>query len=154
MTIFDEKIIVQWEHLTHAMTFNEGIWCHSTRIWLFYFDDNFRRYSLWVHPLSHFPYLILYTMPQDTWLVIKCTSVIRDTLAHWWQVSLISDTPLYGVCGSCHSRRFGRRAIYVKNGNAGPKLHWRLWEKIEFSGLPSYRYVLATNYKANGHFEA
>ena len=30
MTIFDEKIIAQWEHLTHAMTFDEGIWFHST----------------------------------------------------------------------------------------------------------------------------
>ena len=32
ITIFDEKIIAQSEHLTHAMTFDEGIRCHSTRI--------------------------------------------------------------------------------------------------------------------------
>ena len=39
MTIFDENIIAQWEHHTHTMTFDEGIQWHSTRIWLFYFDD-------------------------------------------------------------------------------------------------------------------
>ena len=27
-TIFDDKIIAQWEHHTHAMRFNEGIQCH------------------------------------------------------------------------------------------------------------------------------
>ena len=25
LTIFDEKIIVQWEHLAHEVTFDEGI---------------------------------------------------------------------------------------------------------------------------------
>ena len=34
---------------------------------------------------------------------------------------------LYRVCGSRKYRRFGRRATSVKNCNAGPKLHWRLW---------------------------
>ena len=42
---------------------------------------------------------------------------------------------LYGVCGSRNSRRFGRRATDAKNGNAGPKLHWRLWGKSGFSAL-------------------
>ena len=31
---------------------------------------------------------------------------------------------------------FGRRATAAKNGNAGPKLHWRLWEKCGFLALP------------------
>ena len=40
--------------------------------------------------------------------------------------------PVYGICGSRNYRRFGRRATDVKKGNAGPKLHWCLWDK---SGL-------------------
>ena len=31
MTIFDDKIIAQWEHRTHAMISDEGIRYHSTR---------------------------------------------------------------------------------------------------------------------------
>ena len=31
-------------------TFDEGIRCNATRIELFYFDENFPRYSLWVRP--------------------------------------------------------------------------------------------------------
>ena len=30
-------------------TFDEGMSCHSTRIELFYFDDNFCRIAQWVH---------------------------------------------------------------------------------------------------------
>ena len=33
-------------------TFDEGMSCHSTRIELFYFDDNFRRIAQWVPPFS------------------------------------------------------------------------------------------------------
>ena len=44
-------MISQWEHHIPAITCDEEIRCHSTRIYLFYFDDNFRRYSLWVRPL-------------------------------------------------------------------------------------------------------
>ena len=33
-------------------TFDEGMSCHSTRIELFYFDDNFRRIAQWVRPLT------------------------------------------------------------------------------------------------------
>ena len=44
---------------------------------------------------------------------------------------------LYGICGSRNSRRFGRRATSVKNGNAGTKLHWGLWGKSGFSALPT-----------------
>ena len=40
---------------------------------------------------------------------------------------------LYGTGGSQDSRRFDHRATDLKNGNAGPKLHWRLWEKSGFS---------------------
>ena len=32
MSIFYDKIIAQWEHNIHVMTFDEGIGCHSTRI--------------------------------------------------------------------------------------------------------------------------
>ena len=46
---------------------------------------------------------------------------------------------LYGICGSRNSRRFGRRATSVKNGNAGPKLHLGLWGKSVFSALPYAR---------------
>ena len=42
---------------------------------------------------------------------------------------------LYGLCGSRNSRRSVRRATDVKNGNAGPKLHWSLWEKSGFPAL-------------------
>ena len=34
-------------------TFDEGMSCHSTRIEWLCFDDNFRRYSLWVRPFKH-----------------------------------------------------------------------------------------------------
>ena len=33
-------------------TFNLGMSCHSTRIELFYFDDNFRRIAQWFPPFS------------------------------------------------------------------------------------------------------
>ena len=52
---------------------------------------------------------------------------------------------LYGICGSRNYRRFGRRATAVKTGNAGPKLHWLVWEKSGFLALPSERYILAEN---------
>ena len=42
-----------------------------------------------------------------------------------------------GGCGSPNCGRIGRRAVGVKNGNAGPKLHWRLWERRGFLALPS-----------------
>ena len=42
-------MIFQWEHHN---TFDEGMSCHSTRIELFYFDDNFRRIAQWVPPLT------------------------------------------------------------------------------------------------------
>ena len=52
---------------------------------------------------------------------------------------------VYGVRGSPNSRRFGRRATDVKNGNAGPKLHWLLWEKSVFPALHCEQYFLAEN---------
>ena len=42
-------------------------------------------------------------------------------------------------------RRIGRRATDVKNGNAGPKLHWRLWEKGCFPDLAGERYFSEEN---------
>ena len=33
-------------------TFDRGMWCHSTSIELFYFDDNFSRIPLWVLALQ------------------------------------------------------------------------------------------------------
>ena len=53
--------------------------------------------------------------------------------------------PLYGLCGSRNYRRFGRRATDVKNGNAGPKLHWLVWEKRGFQALLCERYFLTEN---------
>ena len=64
--------------------------------------------------------------------------------------TLLEDCPiqnsfLYGVCGSRKYRRIGRRATDVENGNAGPKLHCRLWEKSGFPALPRERDFLADN---------
>ena len=47
-SIFDGKSISQWEHHIPVITCDEGMWGHSTRIELFYFDDNFRRIAQWV----------------------------------------------------------------------------------------------------------
>ena len=55
---------------------------------------------------------------------------------------------VYGLCGSRNSRRSVRRAKDVKNGNAGPKLHWSLWEKSGFPALTRDPFFLANN---NGH---
>ena len=43
---FDEK---NYLSMGTPYTFDEGMSCHSTRIELFYFDDNFRRIAQWVH---------------------------------------------------------------------------------------------------------
>ena len=43
---------------------------------------------------------------------------------------------VYGLCGSRYYRWFGLRATAVENGNAGPKLHWLVWEESVFSALP------------------
>ena len=47
----------------------------------------------------------------------------------------------------------GRRATDVKNGNAGPKLHWPVWEESGFSPLPSDRDISAKNYYPHGRVE-
>ena len=39
--VFNDKMISQWEHHIPVITCDEGIRCHLTRIYLFYFDDNF-----------------------------------------------------------------------------------------------------------------
>ena len=59
-------------------------------------------------------------MPFDGHLMVYILAPITGT----WH--------LYGICGSRNYRRVGRRATEGKNGNAGPKLHWRLWEKKGF----------------------
>ena len=41
-------LIFQWEHHIPAITCGEGIECYSTRMELFYFDDNFRHIAQWV----------------------------------------------------------------------------------------------------------
>ena len=50
--IFDGKSICQWEHHIPVINCDEGMWCHSTRLELFYLDDNFCRKALWVLALS------------------------------------------------------------------------------------------------------
>ena len=45
-------MITQWVHYIHVITFNKGMWCLSTRIELFYFDNNLRRIPLWVSAFS------------------------------------------------------------------------------------------------------
>ena len=50
---------------------------------------------------------------------------------------------VYRICGSGKSSQFGRRATDVKTGNAGPKLHWLLWQKSCFPALTRVRYLIA-----------
>ena len=61
---------------------------------------------------------------------------------------------LYGICGSRNYRRFGRRATDVKKGNAGPKLHWLVWEKGGFPALPCERCFLEDTKGQNGNIWA
>ena len=58
---------------------------------------------------------------------------------------------LYGLCASRKYRRIGRRTADVKNGNAGPKIHWRLWVKGSFPALAGERYFLADNKGHDGN---
>ena len=46
-----------WEQHIPAITCDKGIECYSTRIELFYFDDNFRRIAQWVLALTPFDQL-------------------------------------------------------------------------------------------------
>ena len=55
--------------------------------------------------------------------VLATVILLFNSLCKFANISL----DFNGVCGSRNSRRIGRRATDVKNGNAGPKLHWRLW---------------------------
>ena len=67
-------------------------------------------------------------------------------------ISAVIVQPAYSVYGSCGSRKYvrmGHRATDVKNGNAGPKLHWRLWERSGFPALTDEPYFLAEN---KGHY--
>ena len=69
-------------------------------------------------------------------------------------LTALHDWHEYGLCGSRNSRRFGRRATDLKNGNAGPKKHWRLWEKSDFSAITRVRYFLADNKRYDGNIWA
>ena len=60
---------------------------------------------------------------------------------------------VYGLCRSRKSRRIGRCATDVKNDNAGPKLHWRLWGKSGLSALSPDRDFSAKNYYPHGRLE-
>ena len=42
----------------------------------------------------------------------------------------------------------------MKNGNAGPKLHWLQWEKRGFPALPRDRYILEENNGQDGEIWA
>ena len=44
-SIFNDKMISQWEHHIPEITCDKGIECSSTRIELFYFDDYFPSHS-------------------------------------------------------------------------------------------------------------
>ena len=57
---------------------------------------------------------------------------------------------VYGSRGSRNYRRFGRRATDVKNRNAGPKLHWCLWQKGSFPALARKQYFLVENNGPDG----
>ena len=51
---FSLKVHFRWKNdlsMGTPYTFDEGMSCHSTRIELFYFDDNFHRIAQWVPPL-------------------------------------------------------------------------------------------------------
>ena len=60
-------------------------------------------------------------------------------------ITFVYNTIIYGVCGSQNSCRFGRRATYGKNGNAGPKLHWLVWEKSRFPAFARKLFSLVEN---------
>ena len=47
-------MIAEWVHHTPAITLDKAMWCHTTSIELFYFDDNFRRIALWVSAFTPF----------------------------------------------------------------------------------------------------
>ena len=68
--------------------------------------------------------------------------------------SAVFSRPAYLVYGSCGSRKYsriGRHATDVKNGNAGPKLHWLVWQESGFPALPCERYFLGDNKGHDGH---
>ena len=50
--IFDGKMISQWKYHIPAIIFDKGMGSHTTRIKLFYFDDNFRCIAQWVLAFS------------------------------------------------------------------------------------------------------
>ena len=68
-----------------------------------------------------------------------------DIIFYQFPLLLVLMLRVYGGCGSRNYRRFGRRATDMKNGNAGPKLHWLVWEKSSFPALPCEQYFLAEN---------
>ena len=80
----------------------------------------------------------------------SCSARSRSTLAHL----LPRLSTLYGVCGSQNYRRFGSRATDMIISNAGPKLHWRVWEKGGFLTLTLDPYFLANNNGHNGYIWA
>ena len=85
----------------------------KTKIWLRYIDDIF---FVWEHGNTElqnwYEYLnsIKFTMEKS-----KTNISILDTM-----VKINMDQTLYRVCGSRNSCQFGRCAMHVKNGNAGP----------------------------------
>ena len=46
------EVVVRWVSTVPAIACDEVIECFLTRMELFYFDDNFRRYPLWVLALT------------------------------------------------------------------------------------------------------
>ena len=52
---------------------------------------------------------------------------------------------IYDISGLQNPGGSSPRATDLKTGNAGPRLHWHLWEKSGFPALPRERYLLAIN---------
>ena len=48
----------QWEHHIPAINCDKGMWCHLTRIELFYFNDNFCHIAQWVLAFRLCPTLV------------------------------------------------------------------------------------------------
>ena len=148
MSIFDDKLIFQWEH--HILSIGKS--CHSTRIELFNFDDNFRRYSLWVRPFTlrtpPYPtirgtrsiefwrlqcYIKDLSIPHNTWDAVHW--VLEITLLHWGPLS----TPQYVGPGPLSSGDYTvtlRTSQYPTIRGTRSIEFWRLHCYIEDLSVP------------------
>ena len=98
---------------------------------------------------EYLPLCIVYRISSVflEYIGVFCMRAVQERRDHEY----IESNRQYGVCGSRNYRRFGRRATDVKTANAGPKLHWRLWEKSAFPALTLDPYFSANNNEHDGN---